>query len=91
MKLLRRNDDGSFSLTSFGRDATPKYGILSHVWLADSEEVTYEDIRSHTDHHKEGFAKLEFCANRARHDGLDYFWIDTCCIDRAALPSFPRL
>ncbi|KAJ5042653.1 beta transducin-like protein-like protein HET-E4s, partial [Bipolaris maydis] len=26
--------------------------------------------------------KILFCGSQARHDGLQYFWIDTCCIDK---------
>jgi hypothetical protein len=31
---------------------------------------------------EEGYQKLQFCAEHAAQDGLQYFWIDTCCIDR---------
>jgi hypothetical protein len=31
---------------------------------------------------KEGYQKLRFCAKRAQRDRLDYFWVDTCCIDK---------
>jgi YD repeat-containing protein len=31
---------------------------------------------------EEGYRKLEFCAKQAAQDNLQYFWIDTCCIDR---------
>merc|ERR1712000_157599 len=32
---------------------------------------------------KTGRVKLDFCANQARKDGLNHFWIDTCCINKA--------
>jgi hypothetical protein len=31
---------------------------------------------------KEGYQKIRFCAQQAERDGLDYFWVDTCCIDK---------
>ncbi|KAF5848455.1 hypothetical protein GGP41_005884 [Bipolaris sorokiniana] len=31
---------------------------------------------------EEGYKKLMFCARQAAQDELQYFWIDTCCIDR---------
>jgi hypothetical protein len=32
---------------------------------------------------KRGYAKIRFCGERAAADGLEYFWVDTCCIDKA--------
>jgi hypothetical protein len=31
-----------------------------------------------------GYAKLEFAATQATKDGLQFFWIDTCCVDRSS-------
>lgn len=31
---------------------------------------------------KVGWRKIQFCAEQAKEDGLEYFWVDTCCIDR---------
>lgn len=31
---------------------------------------------------KPGYEKLVFCAKQAAQDRLQYFWVDTCCIDR---------
>jgi hypothetical protein len=28
--------------------------------------------------------KLHFCAHQAAKDGLHYFWVDTCCIDKSS-------
>jgi len=33
---------------------------------------------------KSGYDKIRFCGEQARHDGLQYFWIDTCCIDKSS-------
>ena len=35
-----------------------------------------------TDKNKHGWKKIDFCAKQANADGLRYFWVDTCCIDK---------
>jgi hypothetical protein len=32
---------------------------------------------------KTGYNKIRFCGEQARRDGLQYFWVDTCCIDKS--------
>ena len=80
MRLLHFNGDGDFSLAEFFRSATPKYAILSHTWEAD--EVTFEDLQNGTGTKKASYEKIRFCAEQARRDGLQYFWVDTGCIDK---------
>ena len=29
-----------------------------------------------------GYRKILFCGRHAIQDGLQYFWVDTCCIDK---------
>ncbi|KAF2726669.1 HET-domain-containing protein [Polyplosphaeria fusca] len=62
--------------------AVPRYAILSHTWGADSVEVTFNDLTNGTGTDKPGYEKIRFCAEQAKQDGLDHFWIDTCCIDK---------
>jgi len=83
MRLLRCSDTGDFSLTQFGDEAIPPYAILSHTWGADTEEVTFEDFTNGTGKDKPGYVKIRFCGEQARLDALQYFWIDTCCINKA--------
>jgi ankyrin repeat protein len=86
MRLLRLKDDDSFSLVEYlGSNATPAYAILSHTWGPDHEEVTFRDLTEHdtTAKAKVGYRKLTFCARQATRDGLQYFWIDTCCINKS--------
>jgi hypothetical protein len=33
---------------------------------------------------KPGYGKIRFCGEQARRDGFQYFWIDTCCIDKSS-------
>jgi Heterokaryon incompatibility protein (HET) len=83
MRLLQRSKTGEFGLTEVSDDLTPPYAILSHTWGLDTEEVTFEDITNGTGDDKPGYEKIRFCGEQARQDGLQYFWADTCCINKA--------
>jgi WD40 repeat protein len=83
MRFLRQNDDGELSLIERYGENIPAYAIFSHTWGADEEEVTYEDLINGTGVNKIGYDKIRFCAKQADHDGLRFFWIDTCCINKA--------
>jgi hypothetical protein len=84
MRLLECNNDSEFSLTKdFVGGKIPEYAILSHTWGADIEEVTYRDLIDGTGKNKDGYKKIRFCGEQARHDGLQYFWVDTCCVDKS--------
>jgi Heterokaryon incompatibility protein (HET) len=87
MRLLKRERSGwfgrtySFRLIEYHPNEIPaQYAILSHRW--GPEEVTFEDLKNGTAQTKAGYRKLEFCGEQADRDGLVYFWIDTCCIDK---------
>ncbi|KAL5384235.1 hypothetical protein DPSP01_005380 [Paraphaeosphaeria sporulosa] len=82
MRLLKYLPDGGFGLTSFDDDSTPPYAILSHTWT-EGQEVTYHELLEGTDPKKDGYTKIRFCGERAAKDGLEYFWVDTCCIDKS--------
>jgi hypothetical protein len=82
MRLLKYNDEGEFSLTDPFCDETRQYAILSHTWEAD--EVTFKDLMDSTGKGKAGYRKIQFCGQQARLDGLQYFWVDTCCIDKSS-------
>jgi hypothetical protein len=66
----------------FGPDIPP-YAILSHRWGLDTDEVTFKDFADGTAEKKAGYRKLEFCAEQAKRYSIQYFWVDTCCINRA--------
>ncbi|KAF2031647.1 HET-domain-containing protein [Setomelanomma holmii] len=61
----------------------PLYAILSHTWGADEEEVTFANIVKGGGKAKPGYKKIRLCGEQARQDGLEYFWIDTCYINKA--------
>ena len=61
----------------------PKYAILSHVW--GKEEVTFEDIGDLFKARRMlGFEKIRLSCVQAKRDGLQYVWVDTCCIDKSS-------
>ncbi|KAF2646627.1 hypothetical protein P280DRAFT_544955 [Massarina eburnea CBS 473.64] len=65
----------------FETSKAPPYAILSHTW-ADGE-ITYQDLVHGRKKGKEaGYAKLHNGCRVAAAAGYDYFWIDTCCIDK---------
>lgn len=80
MRLLHFDPSGRLVLTNFRRKIIPPYAILSHRW-GDSE-ILFEEIGNGTYKDKGSYRKLEFCAKQAAQDELQYFWIDTCCIDK---------
>jgi hypothetical protein len=83
MRLLKRlPGDSGFELAFFKDDLAPPYAILSHTWT-DGQEVTYNDLLAGTGTDKNGYIKIRFCGERAAADGLEYFWVDTCCIDKS--------
>jgi hypothetical protein len=84
MRLLERNSAGELSLTKdFVGDNIPEYAILLHIWGADTEEVTFQDLINDTGKSKTSYYKIRFCGEQTRYDGLQYFWVDTCCIDKS--------
>ncbi|KAH8199029.1 hypothetical protein TruAng_006815 [Truncatella angustata] len=73
---LRTFDDPTF---------TPAYAILSHTW--EGGEVLFEDVARKPIvmwGNKIGAVKVKASCSRALHDGFDYIWIDTCCIDKSS-------
>lgn len=84
MRLLQLRSDDELSLTDNLIRDIPSYAILSHTWGRDSEEVTFQELTQKSGKHKAGYQKLVFCGKQARRDGLDYFWVDTCCIDKTS-------
>jgi hypothetical protein len=84
MRLLRINSDGNFSLTRFLPGEIPPYAILSHTWETDNQELTFQDMVNGAGRNKAGYRKIQFCRDQAKKDDLQYFWVDSCCIDKAS-------
>jgi hypothetical protein len=83
MRLLKYSENEDLSIAEFDEDTKPLYAILSHRWGAEADEVTFEDVAGNTGKNKPGYAKIRFCGEQAQRDGLQYFWVDTCCINKA--------
>jgi hypothetical protein len=82
MRLVERLSSGDFELVSFNDENPPPYAILSHTWT-EGQEVTYNDLMAGAGKDKIGHDKIRFCGGRAAADSLEYFWVDTCCIDKS--------
>ena len=81
MRLLYCDALDRLILADFRGKLIPPYAILSHRWT-DSEALIEDVSNGNYKEKAEGYQKLKFCAERAGQDGLRYFRIDTCCIDR---------
>jgi hypothetical protein len=51
--------------------------------------VTFADLAKDDGEHKPndmdipGYKKIRFCGEQSQRDGLQYFWVDTCYIDKS--------
>ncbi|PIA97650.1 Vegetative incompatibility protein HET-E-1 [Cercospora beticola] len=94
MWLLDTQDNDTPRLRSIREidlEADPKtgfpriqYAIFSHTWAPDDEqEISFDDIQSgNFSRTSTGWRKIQHCRRQAAQDGLEYAWIDTCCIDK---------
>ncbi|KAM0419079.1 hypothetical protein ACHAPT_012018 [Fusarium lateritium] len=82
MRLLHVD---SGEIEEFISDDIPPYAILSHTWgkqeitLADWETMEEAKVRK-----MRGYAKIQYCRDQAKKDGLKWVWVDTCCIDKTS-------
>lgn len=77
---MRLINTATFKLGEFAPDRIPPYAILSHTWA--EEEVTFAGYDTPGARQGLGWAKTELSCDQALHDGLEYVWVDTCCIDK---------
>ncbi|KAL4953709.1 hypothetical protein BDW69DRAFT_184217 [Aspergillus filifer] len=77
MRLL---DATTFELVEFLPGQLPPYAILSHTW--ETDEILFEDLIRGIASSKPGFEKLHRAGTQAIHDGLNYIWIDSCCVNK---------
>jgi hypothetical protein len=80
MRLLYFNSSGELSSRNFSGKTIPPYAILSHRW--GDEEFLFENLVNKTGKSKAGYEKILFCGEQAAQDHLQYFWSDTCCINK---------
>lgn len=73
----------SLELKEFMGRERPRYVILSHRW--QGEELSLRDMKPK---HREqlasrpGYAKVRAFCDKARDEGYQWAWVDTCCIDK---------
>jgi hypothetical protein len=80
MRLLHAR---TLKFEEFNESSLPPYAILSHTWNAP-EEVSFEDMTSTPLPTKKGYAKITETCRLALSQGLEYAWIDTCCINKSS-------
>jgi hypothetical protein len=75
-------ETSTLELRDFVGARIPPYAILSHTWSDD--EVNFKDMRKYREaaKNKAGYTKVQKCCEKAREDGHQHVWIDTCCIDK---------
>jgi len=70
-------------LQGFTTPSKRKYAILSHMW--EDEEVSFQAFADLGNAGKlKGFAKIERTCEEAKSRGLEFAWVDTCCIDKSS-------
>ncbi len=81
-------------------ESTPKYAILSHTWenqevsyldfLYLTSDVPYaagsivQALLRSPSRDSAGYQIIEACCRLARSRGIDWVWIDSCCIDKSS-------
>ena len=61
-------------------DPPSKYAILSHRW--GEKEVTYKEMKEGSAPPGPGLEKVHRFCRLAANNGIEWAWIDTCCIDK---------
>jgi hypothetical protein len=83
---MRLINTSTYQFEEFPDERNVEYAILSHRW--EEEEVLFQDwdwtpqkglVKPRQ---LKGFYKIRKCCEEARHNGLKYAWVDTCCIDK---------
>lgn len=86
---MRLINGTTLQLEEFFEPEIPRYAILSHTW--EKEEVTFKEFTA-TKHrrkkeawrYKNGAQKILRLCKEALAYGLQYAWVDTCCIDKCS-------
>lgn len=91
MRLLKLEGGNKFSLTCDNINPPEPYAILSHTWGNDNEEVSFSDFKDNSGKTKNGYKKIQLCGEQAARHGLQYFWVDTCCIDKPNAVELKKL
>ncbi|KAK0102721.1 hypothetical protein ONS95_006323 [Cadophora gregata] len=79
---MRLINTSSLDIFEFAPKSIPPYAILSHRW--DETELSLQDLNREDRDQLPGFSKIRGCCNQAQHEGLEWAWIDSCCIDKTS-------
>lgn len=74
----------TFNLETFYEPDVPPYSALSHTWGPNDREVSFQDITNGFDMEQKDWDKVSRSAAETKSFGLQYIWIDTCCIDKSS-------
>jgi hypothetical protein len=77
---MRLINTRTYLFEEFIGDEIPAYAILSHTWT--DSEVTYQEYLSGAHKTKKGYRKIKKTCEIAAEAGIQYTWVDTCCIDK---------
>jgi hypothetical protein len=61
----------------------PVYAVLCHTWQ-NGQEISFQEMTTTPDTDKSGYMKILNCCQQAVYDGLHYYWIDTCRVDKSS-------
>ncbi|OHE96939.1 hypothetical protein CORC01_07724 [Colletotrichum orchidophilum] len=86
---IRLIDTETLQLKLFAASLAPSYAILSHTWVGN-EEISLQELTQlyespdHKASRKPGYQKIIATCREAKAHGIQYAWIDTCCIDKTS-------
>ncbi|KAK3381223.1 hypothetical protein B0H63DRAFT_450586 [Podospora didyma] len=69
---MRLINASTFQFQEFFDSQAPRYAILSHTW--GTKNLTF----------KKGYQKIVHTCPLAAEQGLEWVWVDTCCIDESS-------
>ncbi|KAL4070150.1 hypothetical protein V8B97DRAFT_537929 [Scleroderma yunnanense] len=81
--------DCGINVLEFRDDESTDYAILSHRWIG--KEVDYKEttkLARMKEHDQkavrdcDGYKKILASCEKAKRDGYEWLWVDTCCIDK---------
>jgi hypothetical protein len=78
---MRLINTSTLELHEFSGHPIPAYAILSHTW--SSGEISFYDMQRPR-RQSTAWEKISSCSKQASVDGLEYIWVDTCCIDKSS-------
>jgi hypothetical protein len=83
MRLINTDPERMVLKDFFGTNVPP-YATLSHCWGSVEDEITFQQFQAGQNRGSSGHQKIVECCRLARSQGLDWAWVDTCCIDKTS-------